>query len=129
MQDQYAALNENTGTEDDDEVHHISFAPSHDRGCGVREPAPIAFLRDKDMFRIFLSYVAPRLEGETDSNSCMFHSMQEINLPTAEEERSCVFPTDENVPFRMVVKETEQKMNYLDDEAEEGEEREEEDDD
>ena len=48
------------------------------------------------MFRIFLSYVTPRLEGETDSNSCMFHSMQEINLPTAEEERSCVFPTDED---------------------------------
>ena len=52
-----------------------------------------------------------------------------MNLPTVEEIRSCVFPTDENVPFRMVVKETEQKLNFLDDEAEEGEEEEEEDDD
>ena len=42
MQGQYAALNEHA--EEDDEVHHISFAPSHDGGCGVREPAPIAFL-------------------------------------------------------------------------------------
>jgi len=56
-------------------------------------------------------------------------SMQEINLPTAEEDRSCVFPTDANVPFRMVVKETEQKLDVLDDEAEEGEEEGEEDDD
>ena len=81
------------------------------------------------MFRIFLCSVAPRLEAETDCNSCMFHSMQEINLPTVEEIRSCVFPTDENVPFRMVVKETEQKLDLLDDEAEEGDEEGGEDDD
>ena len=109
MQGQYAALNEKTGTEDDDEVHHISFAPSHDGGCGVREPAPIAFLRDKDMFRIFFSYVAPHLEGEPDCRKylvtsktlwCLYGGPQDNDWAFEEEEVPCT--EEEEVPCTYV---------------------------
>ena len=80
------------------------FAPSPGASLcdrGVREPAPIAFLRDKDMFRIFFSYVAPHLEGEPDCRKYLVTSKTLWCLYGGPHDNDWAFE-EEEVPYTYV---------------------------